>query len=86
MGKGGRAPKPIRPLARLLTNEINDDWRYEVWQYGAEIGVGLKLFGDWYGVRLTSSSAQVVKDVWDWSRGAERREVWIVGDSLFRPA
>ncbi len=81
----GAPPKPIRPVARLLTTEADGNWSYEVWQYGADVGAALKLFGDWYGVSLTSSPDQVLKDVWDWSGGAERQEVWIVGDSLFRP-
>jgi hypothetical protein len=83
--RDGAPPRPIRPVARFLGNEANADWSYEVRRYGASLGAVLKLFGDWYGVSLTSTSDQVLKDVWDWSRGAERQDIWIVGDSLFRP-
>jgi hypothetical protein len=41
----------------------------------------LKLFGDWYGVALTTQHAEALNNLREWV-GAAAENVWYIGDTL----
>jgi len=68
-----------------MSTELNGDYHYRIWRFEGHVGAEMALLGDWYGVSLTSPPGEVQQHIWNWSGGARRDHVWILGDSLHRP-
>src|SRR5579872_1814158 len=81
----GQPHGKVRPMIRNLGNEISTNYSYGVWRFGEHVGVQLSLFGDWYGVSLTSTTSEAKDHVWKWANGTHQHHLWILGESLHRP-
>ncbi len=79
----GKPVNPIRPVVRLQTFDVKPVWEYRIWRFGESLGVELNLFGDWYGVSLTSSSEKAGDDLKKWVGSQKPNYLfWFVGDKL----
>lgn len=56
----------VRPVARRIPEMLSPDWSTRLWSIGEDIGLELRLFGDWYAVSLTSPPDRVAIDLRGW--------------------
>ena len=76
----GRPRSSVRPVLRRM-GEISHQWEHRIRRFGQELGIELNLFGDWYGVNLTSPHSQALSNLQVWA-GQEANGVWYIGNSL----
>jgi hypothetical protein len=77
----GHPTNRVRPVLRILPQQISADWEAKVWRFDRLFAVELRLFGDWYVVSLTSQPADVLKDILaDATENLER--AWVIGETV----
>jgi len=80
----GEPQSSVRPVLRLQRFEVvKFQWEFRLWRFDNWLGGELDLFGDWYGVSLTSLPDKAGEDLKD---GVQRTKfdhpVWYVGKKL----
>jgi hypothetical protein len=77
----GRPQSEARPVLRRMGKKISTEWESRFWNFGEEIGCELRLFGDWYGVSLTSAHEEALIHLSKWV-GSQTGETWYFSDSM----
>lgn len=77
----GRPQNSVRPVLRRPGDTVSPQWETRLWKFGNDIGVEIKLFGDWYGVTLTSGQSDALVDLHRWV-GKDIENVWYFGDTV----
>ena len=72
-----------RPVLRRMSQKISPDWGFRMWKFEEDIGCEIRLFGDWYGVSLTSPHNETLNRLRKWV-GSQTQDVWYVSDSMIR--
>lgn len=79
----GNPQNYVRPVLRLQTLEkVNEKWGYRIWGRGDTLVCELNLFGDWYGVSLTSSPDQTASELKSRIGPEKRESTWCITDRL----
>lgn len=82
-GREGQPQSYTRPVLRRMGESISPEWETRLWRIGEAIGSEIRLFGDWYGVSLTSSHTEVLHHLRAWV-GSQTEGVWYIGDTFAR--
>ena len=70
-----------RPVLRRMSQNISTEWETRFWKFENNIGTELRLFGDWYGVSLTSSHADTLNCLRNWV-GSQNEGVWYIAEKF----
>jgi hypothetical protein len=77
----GKPQNSVRPVLRRPGNTISTQWETRLWKLGHAIGAELCLFGDWYGLTLTSVHSEALTDLCAWV-GQDAENLWCIADTL----
>lgn len=80
-GREGQPMSTVRPVIRRLSTNIAPNWGIQTWRVDDEMVSEMNLFGDWYGVTLTSQPALARDELRKWI-GQDSSEVWYIGEKL----
>jgi len=72
-----------RPVARRVPKSIDANWSPRLWVFGDELGMEMRLFGDWYAVSLTSRADKALEDLRGWC-GANAEGAFMITDKFLR--
>lgn len=70
-----------RPVLRRTSQNLSSEWETRLWKLENDIGTELRLFGDWYGVSLTSPHSETLGRLREWV-GSQNEGVWYIADKL----
>jgi hypothetical protein len=77
----GQPFQKVRPVLRRPHPAISNKWDVQTWSFGADLGLQVNLFADWYAVSLTSAPDEALKDLRKWV-GAAADDMWVLGETL----
>jgi hypothetical protein len=75
----GQPQRFARPVLRRMGQNISTNWETRFWKFEKDIGLELNLFGDWYGISLTSSHADTLNYLRNWV-GKQNEGIWYIAD------
>jgi len=70
-----------RPVLRRMGKEISTEWETRFWKFKNDIGAEISLFGDWYGVSLTSPHSETLSYLRR-RVGSQTEGVWYITDEF----
>lgn len=77
----GKPRSAVRPVLRCPGRSTAAQFETKPWRLGRAVGIEIDLFGDWYGVALTSKPSDALKDLRAWAgEGAE--ELWCLAETI----
>jgi len=70
-----------RPVLRRMGKEISTEWETRFWKFKNDIGAEISLFGDWYGVSLSSPHSETLSYLRR-RVGSQTEGVWYITDEF----
>jgi len=70
-----------RPVLRRMGQKISTEWETRFWKFENDIGAEIRLFGDWYGVSLSSPHSETLSHLGRWV-GSQTEGVWYITDEF----
>lgn len=77
----GHPQKFARPVFRRMGRKISTEWETRFWKFENGIGAEIRLFGDWYGVSLTSPHSEALSSLRGWV-GSQTEGIWHITDEF----
>jgi len=72
-----------RPVLRRMPQKLSTEWEFRMWKFEEDIGFEIRMFGDWYGVSLTSLHTETLNHLRKWV-GSQTKDVWYISDSMVK--